>query len=187
MGVIMNLTDCNQIFGERLKELKNKTDSTWEKVHEETGISKSTIYSYIDKKQPKKPTLYNAKRLAKYFNVSLSYLCGELDENNIYDVSVIEAFFKVLNVCNPEINTNSEYPTLVFNKYDDNNNADIIRKFLNEYEYLKKVHSDGIIPEKLLNDFEEDLKHRYTFIPNIPDYQERIAIDKEVKEKEPNY
>ncbi|MFR5875730.1 MAG: helix-turn-helix domain-containing protein [Eubacterium sp.] len=180
----MSFTKCNLTFGERLKELKDKTpDLTWKKVSDITGISVSTIYSYIDKKNLKSPNLDNAIELAKFFKVPLSYLCGEVDENNINDVNIVEAFFKILNVCNPDIGTDSQYPTLVFNKYNDDNNADLIKQFLVEYKYFEKMHSDGIIPKKLLNDYKEDLKKRYAFIPAMPSYEERIKIDKEVKEK----
>lgn len=180
----MSFTKCNLTFGERLKELKEKNkDLTWDKVSDETYIAKSTIYSYISKKNPKSPNLDNAIRLADYFKVPLSYLCGEVDENNINDVSIVEALFKILNICNPDIGTDGQYPTIVFNKYNDDNNADLIRQFLVEYKYFKKMHTDGIIPKKLLNDYEEDLKKRYAFLPTIPSYEDRIKVDKEVKER----
>lgn len=174
-------------FGIKLRELKNKDkDLTWDKVSNDTLIAKSTIYSYINKKRPKSPNLDNAIRLADYFNVPLSYLCSEIDENNISKISVIEAFFKILNACNPDIGTDVKYPTLVFNKYENDNNADLIKQFLIEYKYFEKMHSDGIIPEKLLNDYKEDLKKRYAFMPAMLDYTERITTDKEVKERRRN-
>lgn len=183
----MSSTNCNLTFGKRLKELKNKTPNlTWKKVYEITGVAVSTIYSYIDENNPKSPNLDNAIELAKCFNVPLSYLCGEIDENNISEISIVEAFFKVLNVCKPDIGTDNKYPTLVFNKYENDNNADLIKQFLIEYKYFEKMHSDGIIPEKLLNDYKEDLKKRYAFIPAMPEYTERITVDKEVKERRKN-
>lgn len=180
----MNLSANYLNFGIKLRELKEKNkDLTWDKVASETFIPKSTIHSYIDKNNPKVPNLDYAISLAKYFNVPLSYLCGEVDENDISEISIVEAFFKVLNICKPDIGTDDKYPSLVFNKCDDDNNSDLIKQFLIEYKYYEKMHSDGIIPEKLLNDYKEDLKKRYAFIPAMPDYTERITVDKEVKER----
>ncbi len=180
----MSFTECSITFGKRLKALKNKNpDLTWKKVSDITGISVSTIYSYMDKGNPKSPNLDNAIELAKYFKVPLSYLCGEFDEDNIRKISVVEAFFIMLSACKPIINVDNKEPMLIFDNYNNDNNADIIKQFLSEYKYYEKLYTDGVIPEKLLNDYREDLKKRYAFIPAMPEYDERIKVDNEVKEK----
>lgn len=180
----MSFTDFNLTFGKQLKELKNKNPHlTWGKVHDETGIAESTIYSYMNEKNPKSPCLDNAIALAKYFKVPLSYLCGEIDENNINKTSVIEAFFIILTACKPQINIENREPILIFDKFNNDNSADMIKQFLTEYQYYEKLYKENIMPENLLNDYKEDLKQRYAFIPDVPDYLERIALDNVVKEK----
>lgn len=176
--------DVKITFAKKIKALKeNRGKVTWKDIAKKADMSLSTLYSYINDNNEKSPSLDKAISLANYFKVPLSYLCGEIDENGINNINVVEALFKILDVCNPDIGTDNEYPTLVFNKYNNDNNADLIKQFLVEYKYFKKMHSDGIIPEKLLNDYKEDLKIRYAFIPAIPDYEERIKVDEEVKEK----
>lgn len=180
----MNLSEKYLNFGIKLRELKNKNKNlTWDKVASETFIPKSTIHSYIDKNNPKVPNLDYAISLAKYFNVPLSYLCDEFDEDNIRKISVVEAFFIVLSACKPTINVDNKEPMLIFDNFNNDNNTDIIKQFLIEYKYYEKLYSDGVIPEKLLNDYKEDLKKRYAFIPEMPDYTERSTVDKEVKER----
>ena len=65
-------------FENKVRVLRKDLDKTLEEVAKETGISRSAISSYENGYSiPKKE---NAKKLADYFGVSISYLLG-IDDN----------------------------------------------------------------------------------------------------------
>ncbi|WP_088044505.1 helix-turn-helix domain-containing protein [Bacillus sp. EAC] len=60
------------IFGQRLKELREKEKLKPEELAEKIHFTKSVIWSYENGK--KEPTIGHLIRLAEYFNVSTDYL-----------------------------------------------------------------------------------------------------------------
>lgn len=99
----------------KVKELRKQVNKTMKELSSETGIGLSTISNYENGySNPKKN---NAKILADYFGVSISYLLGiddeptnnKLTDNNIFSKLVIETG-KTLKEISEE--TGILYPTL---------------------------------------------------------------------------
>ena len=85
------------VFGERIKKLRNDKNLTQKELSEKIGISSNTIASY--ERQDKTPSLDNAAKFANYFNVSLDWLAGT-DENmdinsSIGIASIIRYLYKI--------------------------------------------------------------------------------------------
>lgn len=68
-------------FGKRLKKLREDNDIPMSKLAEEVGTTKSGISRYENGKTD--PGLTTLIRLAAYFNVTIDWLCGNGDINNI--------------------------------------------------------------------------------------------------------
>lgn len=70
-----------KIFAERLALLRNEKNLSQRELASIIGVGKSTINQYESmERSPKIEQLY---KLAKFFNVSVSYLIGESDERNL--------------------------------------------------------------------------------------------------------
>lgn len=68
------------MFGERLKELREDSKLTQEKIAKYLKISRQTISGY--ETGSNEPSIENLIKLADLFNVSLDYLCGRTKEKN---------------------------------------------------------------------------------------------------------
>jgi transcriptional regulator with XRE-family HTH domain len=82
-------------IGELLKKLRKDSDLTQDILAEKLGIGQSTIVGY--ERNEREPTLTNLILYAKYFNVSIDYLAGILDENgarNISSTPTVNAYSK---------------------------------------------------------------------------------------------
>lgn len=66
------------LFGERLKELRLKRNLTQDEAGSLFGIAPSTWGTY--ERGHREPTMENLTKIAKYFGVSIDYLCGLTDE-----------------------------------------------------------------------------------------------------------
>lgn len=78
-------------LGERLILLRKlKNDIPLGEVEEATGISKSLISRYETGKS--EPGLTNLLILARYYGVSLDWLCGEEDIHNIKFITRMDAY-----------------------------------------------------------------------------------------------
>lgn len=72
------MKDINTVspFSQRVREESRKKGITRAKLAEMISVSLSTINSYIRKKNPVMPTLYNATRISEVLGISLDYLAG---------------------------------------------------------------------------------------------------------------
>ena len=117
--------EIREFFSDRFtsaQESVGKNDAT---VSRETGVNQSMIGSYS--KGKKAPSVYTAKYLAKYFGVSLDWLCGddidsrtELNSNDVWlNIPIAYALLAILNKFSPKIDIgdgiNSPHVTLSFN------------------------------------------------------------------------
>ncbi|NLN48990.1 MAG: helix-turn-helix transcriptional regulator [Clostridiales bacterium] len=76
------------MFSFRLKQLREKAGWTQEELAAKLNLTQSTIAYYENDR--KKPTLENAKIIARLFNISLDFLIGFTD--NINDVALKEEY-----------------------------------------------------------------------------------------------
>lgn len=72
---------------EKIKELAEKQGISINKLEENLGLSRNTIYNI----KTKKPSAERLQEIADYFNVSTDYLLGRTDTPSIADDS-IESF-----------------------------------------------------------------------------------------------
>ena len=63
-----------KIFAERLKELRTEQNLSGEQLAKAIGVSKMAISNW--ERAAKVPTMIYLVELAKFFNVSIDYLCG---------------------------------------------------------------------------------------------------------------
>lgn len=90
-------TRGENMFGERLKQLRESKDITQQDLADILGVSVGTIGMYeIDKRMPNNK---NRKKLAEYFGVSSDYLLGLSDDPTLTDteaeqVDDLKAFLK---------------------------------------------------------------------------------------------
>ncbi len=68
------------MFSFRLRQLREEAGWTQEELALKLNLTQSTIAYYENDR--KKPTLENAKIIAKLFNISLDYLIGFSDKQN---------------------------------------------------------------------------------------------------------
>lgn len=68
----------NRKFSDRLILLRQEKDLTQVQVANGTGLTENSIQNY--ERGRRKPTYDALIAIAKYFNVSLDYLCGLSDE-----------------------------------------------------------------------------------------------------------
>lgn len=114
-------TSFSKNFTSAIKSIeKNKAT-----VSRETGVNESMIGSYS--KGGKYPNVCTAKYLAKYFGVSLDWLCGDdidsrtkLNSNDVWlNIPIAYALLAILNKFSPKIDIgdgiNSPHITLSFN------------------------------------------------------------------------
>ena len=66
-----------QVFGERLKELRNLKGITQKQLAQLMNVSGNTIHSWERDKQ--EPSMSSLLFLSEYFEVSLDYLFGKSD------------------------------------------------------------------------------------------------------------
>jgi len=105
-----------KIFPKRLNNLMNDEDISKNMLEKETGIQSETIQNYLNGK-----TLPNGEQLitlAKYFNVSASYLLGETDvieADNIEINKILGIDDKTADNLKEIISINDKYE----NKYND--------------------------------------------------------------------
>lgn len=81
-----------EIFAQRLKKLRTDRGLSTRALGEEIGTSNATISRYETGKRD--PDLVLVHNIAKYFGVSIEYLCGE-DINS--DKANLEGIFKKLS------------------------------------------------------------------------------------------
>ena len=67
------------IFGKKLKELRIERENTQQQLADIFNVSKTTICQWETHKQ--EPSLEDVVKIAKYFDVTIDYLCG-LEENS---------------------------------------------------------------------------------------------------------
>ena len=65
------------VFGERLKELRNAKGITQKELAELLNVSGNTVHSWEKDKQ--EPSMSSLLFLSEYFEVSLDYLFGKSD------------------------------------------------------------------------------------------------------------
>ena len=64
----------DEIFSQRLRELRASKEKTQAEFVEGLGITASALSSY--EKNTKNPSINVVKRIAKKYNVSIDWLCG---------------------------------------------------------------------------------------------------------------
>jgi transcriptional regulator with XRE-family HTH domain len=69
-----------QLFGQRLKELRIKRGMTQEDVEAKTGIARQSIGIYESGTQNRMPRPKRLIELAEFFNVTVDYLTGAVDD-----------------------------------------------------------------------------------------------------------
>lgn len=145
----------NNIFPQRLRELRLATGETQRQVSENVGVIPATLSAY--EKGVKNPTIDTIKKIAIYFDVSVDWLLGLSDNKNTErfttyaDVtkSIIELLsfyncpcYAELIVPNMFIDEMSKGISLVFHD-------DIISTFLGEYKKIWDLYTSGTIDEGL--------------------------------------
>ncbi len=80
-------------FGLRLKLLREKKELSYEKLSDETGLAKSLLWRYETGKS--EPGLSTLIVLAKYFGVSLDWISGNGDINEVQ----YRAYADVIDKC----------------------------------------------------------------------------------------
>ena len=69
------------VFGNRMKELRQKNNVTLDKLADKINSTKATLSRYEnDKRTPDIDFIY---KIAEYFNVTTDYLLGRTDDPNI--------------------------------------------------------------------------------------------------------
>lgn len=77
----MSTSSCAEIFGSRLRDLRNKKDLSQQELSSDLGISKAAL-SYYENGQ-RVPDIDILLKIADYFNVSADYLLGRSEVMNI--------------------------------------------------------------------------------------------------------
>lgn len=101
-----------EIFAKRLKKLREEHGLSTRALGEIIGTSNATISRYETGKRD--PDLVLVHRIAKYFNVTIEYLCGE------------------------DINPNEENLIRMFSKLSDEGKRDAIKYITYLYETKKE-------------------------------------------------
>ena len=105
------------MFWNRLNQLINERNITSYKVSKETGISQGTFSQW--KNNHKKPQKDLINKIAKYFNVSVDYLLGKTDEQNISNVEIE----KDITLKEPKEEYKIEPTAEIYNIYDKLNDT----------------------------------------------------------------
>ena len=82
-----------EIFAQRLKKLRTDRGLSTRALGEEVGTSNATISRYETGKRD--PDLILVHKIAKYFNVTIEYLCGE--DIDVDKKKLIEMFDELSN------------------------------------------------------------------------------------------
>ncbi len=138
-------------------------------ISRETGVNESMIGKYGTGE--KAPSLYTAKYLAKYFGVSLDWLCGdeidlrtELNSNDVWlNIPIAYALLAILNKFNPKIDIgdgiNSPHVTLSFNYNELYYLGDkTLKDFFKAYEPIKILENSNCESDATSNAIDTLLK-----------------------------
>lgn len=130
------------IFGERLKQLREKKAVPQKEVAEAIGITAQTIMAYESGRR--KPPLDIAVKLAKYFGASLDWLCGIEDSSTLTNRKVLEVL--------EAISDHNDFApgALKITIYSSK-----IIKYLSEKKKMEKLLEEGVIDKELFQLWEE--------------------------------
>ena len=176
------------MFAEKIFELRKKKGITQREVADAVGITAASISAY--EKGTKIPPLDTAIAVAKYFGVSLDYLCGLQDGDSIKGknkltradvlrmLSVIrENAFGVSVYCSTDYDNTLPYTTSIL----INSKTDWANRYFEKFDTLVKLCKSRDIDAEVL----EAWKHKKLSEPeyltpiNLPEDDSFIQVDDE--------
>lgn len=140
-----------EIFGKRLKELRNKNGLSQRDLAAKLGVSVNTIVTY--EKAQKSPTLDLAKRVSEFFGTPLDWLCGtsnSIDNTKIYcTADIIKLILRIdaagkidfVDICT--LNGFEDWRIEI----DDEE----FKRFADEWRKIRELKKNGTIDEDLYN------------------------------------
>lgn len=176
------------MFSEKIFELRKKRGITQREVAEAVGITAASISAY--EKGAKIPPLDTAIAVAKYFGVSLDYLCGLQDGDTIKgqndltraDVlrmlsSIRENAFWVSVYCSTDYDRTPPYTTSIL----INSKTDWANKYFEKFDTLVKLCKSGDIDAEVLEAWKEKKlsEPEYQTPINLPEDASFVSVDDE--------
>lgn len=73
------------MFGERLRSLRENKNLTQQKVADDLNIKRENLSNY--ERNKREPDYEMLKKLAEYYGVSRSYILGETDKKNYWELN----------------------------------------------------------------------------------------------------
>lgn len=116
---------------ERIKELLKKNNYSKQDLAKKIGVNESTVYSwFLATKNRKEIRMKNLIKIAKLFNVSVSFLQSGNEDSSV-KTNLEKIFYPMINQYKDELDFD-ELPM-------DSPLNSVLRRFNTETEYLKKV------------------------------------------------
>lgn len=192
----------NEIFAQRLKELRNDKNLTQQDLADAGGTTKTTISAYEAGNTT--PNCEILSKIAKAYNVSMDWLCGLVEFEKGIDVENYAQLFDILIKITKSTLTNitfsieewendgygNNYPAgyyiTHFQKQDKYNfislafEDGVIKKFVSEWFDIKELYDKGTIDENLYNLWLKQQFDKYKDV-NIPKLSDMTA-DNNTKE-----
>lgn len=159
-----------EIFSIRIKELREKMGMTQKEFSEHIGIRQQTLSGY--ERGVMKPPLDVAKNIAEKCNISLDWLCGLPEKENLEVVKDYKDLFQLLIIITEQCpklwniyvsNPNFPDERAVFNTTDTT-----IVNFFKDWEKMFDLYSDGTIDEHLYHLWLDDKLKNYENMRIMP-------------------
>ena len=176
------------MFAEKIFELRKKKGITQREVADAVGITAASISAY--EKGTKIPPLDTAIAVAKYFGVSLDYLCGLQDGDSIKgqneltraDVlrmlsAIRENAFGVSVYCSTDSDRTPPYTTSIL----INSKTDWANRYFEKFDTLVKLCKSGDIDAEVLEAWKDKKlsEPEYRILINYPEDNSIILVDDE--------
>jgi len=151
-------TSASKSFGGKLYKMRANKKMSMKELAKAVNISATAISSY--EKEEKTPTLDNAVKIARHFNVSLDWLCGMHEGASKYHIEtyadVVQALIEIGGVAKISIGENAYSPPIfdsILNQYQPCIifEQGKIAEFLPEWNRMLTLLDDKTIDAELYN------------------------------------
>ena len=139
--------NTQNIFGQRLKQLRIKLNFTQKQMADKIGITPATLSAYEN--GTNQPSFSVCKQIAIATSTSLDWLCGLKDDvtkhsyNNLYEV--LNDLVNALEVFDITINLDSYNDSLCYIHIDNYVSA----HFLSSWAKMKELYDQSVIDENI--------------------------------------
>ena len=175
-------------FSENLRLYRKMKGLTQAELGEQAGMSTTIISDYENKN--KTPNLKAIWNLSKVLGVTLDQLCA-IDPDEQLQVSMKHEFcltaLAFINQCKAQVHVQDNIIQLKILQKNDNQEYSSynILEFFKDYEIIQSINKPPI-KEEMIEALLSDLRKKYNYLPNLPDYKEmekREKSKKKVKNK----